>query len=84
MGGKVSRVSVSDKLTNEIPNNLCNYDCPVCQKTGKTPNIGGRFFIIDEQFCQCNACHTMFEKSRFYKDVSGQIIPTVEGIFVDK
>jgi hypothetical protein len=75
MGGNLSKNS---------SNNLCNYDCPVCQKTGKVPNIGGRFFLIDDEFCQCNACHTMFEKSRFYKDVSEPPTPTVEGIFIDK
>ena len=75
MGGQMSRVKVKNS-------NLCNYDCPVCQKTDKIPNIAGRFYILDEEFCQCNACHTVFEKSKFYKDVS--VEPIVEGIWVDK
>ena len=50
--------------------NPVNYDCPVCQETGKLPNIAGRFFIINESECQCNGCQTVFEKSRFYKQES--------------
>lgn len=44
-----------------------NYDCPVCKETGKTPNILGKFFIINLHECQCNGCNTIFEKSKFYK-----------------
>jgi hypothetical protein len=76
MGNKISTLSNN--------NNLCNYHCPVCQKTDKIPNIAGRFFILDEQFCQCNACKTVFEKTRFYKDVGGDTANVVEGIWVDK
>jgi hypothetical protein len=46
--------------------NLCNYHCPVCKASGKTPNLAGRFFIINEYQCQCNACNTVFEKDLFY------------------
>ena len=46
-----------------------NYDCPVCQKSGKLPNIAGRFFIINELECKCNGCGSIFEKSKFYKQV---------------
>ena len=46
-----------------------NYDCPVCQKSGKLPNIAGRFFIINNKECKCNGCNTIFEKSKFYKPV---------------
>ena len=53
-------------------NNKCNYDCPNCQKTGKEPNIAGRFFIINDTECKCNACDTVFPKEQFYK-------PVVEG-----
>ena len=73
MGNKVS-------VSNE---NLCNYNCPVCKKTDKIPNIAGRFFILDESFCQCNACKTVFEKHLFYKDV-GEPITVAEGIWIDK
>ena len=62
--------------------NLCNYNCPVCQKTDKIPNIAGRFFILDEQYCQCNACDTVFEKHLFYKNVSPDKV--IEGIWIDK
>ena len=46
-----------------------NYDCPVCQQSGKLPNIAGRFFIINDKECKCNGCNTIFEKSKFYKQV---------------
>ena len=69
-------------LTNN--KNYCNYHCPVCQKTDKIPNIAGRFYILDEQFCQCNACNTVFEKNQFYKDVGVDTINVVEGIWVEK
>ena len=45
----------------------CNYDCPVCQKTGKTPNMAGRFFLINDTQCKCNACETVFPKEQFYE-----------------
>ena len=45
-----------------------NYDCPVCEKTGKLPNISGRFFLVENtDECECNGCHTRFPKSQFYK-----------------
>ncbi len=47
--------------------NYCNYDCPVCQKSGKTPNIAGKFHIISDTECQCNACNSVFQKKDFYK-----------------
>jgi hypothetical protein len=57
MGSKISQPLV-------VP---VNHDCPVCQKTGKLPNIAGRFHIINKNECKCNGCNTVFEKSRFYK-----------------
>ena len=49
--------------------NPVNYDCPVCQNSGKLPNIAGKFFIISSTECKCNGCNTVFEKSRFFKQV---------------
>jgi len=46
-----------------------NYDCPVCQKSGKLPNLAGKFFIINLKECQCNGCNTIFEKKLFFKTV---------------
>lgn len=46
--------------------NKCNYNCPVCKATNKIPNLAGRFFLINESQCQCNACNTIFEKRQFY------------------
>lgn len=47
--------------------NPVNYDCPICQASNKTPNMAGRFVIINETQCQCNGCKTVFEKEKFYK-----------------
>ena len=64
MGGKHS------KMMEPI---AVNYDCPVCQETGKLPNIAGRFFLINERECKCNGCNTVFDKNRFYKTVENVI-----------
>ena len=60
MGGKMS------KLYEQNP---VNYHCPKCQETGKTPNLAGRFFIINETECECNGCKTIYPKSKMYKPV---------------
>lgn len=44
-----------------------NYNCPVCKKTNKLPNILGRFFIVNDKECICNGCNTIFPKSKYYK-----------------
>lgn len=58
--------NTSHKIQNPV-----NYHCPKCMEDGKekTPNIAGRFFIINETQCQCNACNTIYPKSQFYKTV---------------
>jgi hypothetical protein len=70
MGQKISHTQFSNPV---------NYDCPVCQQSGKMPNLGGRFFIINLKECQCNGCNSIFEKNRFYKPVVvGEKIPDNE------
>jgi hypothetical protein len=49
--------------------NPVNYNCPVCQQSGKLPNLGGRFYIINLKECQCNGCNAIFEKKEFFKPV---------------
>lgn len=44
-----------------------NYNCPICMKTNKLPNIAGRFYIINENECQCNGCDRKFKKNIIYK-----------------
>jgi hypothetical protein len=59
-------------MGNSIAHNIIepiNYNCPVCINSGKLPNIAGRFFLINEQECQCNGCSTKFPKEQFYKNV---------------
>jgi hypothetical protein len=55
--------SSSSKIHNPV-----NNDCPICKSSGKLPNIGGRFFIINETECQCNGCNTIFKKEIYYKN----------------
>jgi hypothetical protein len=50
-------------------NEKCNYNCPTCQKSGRTPNMAGRFFIINDLECKCNACDSIFPKERYFKIV---------------
>jgi hypothetical protein len=47
--------------------NPVNYNCPVCKNTRKTPNITGKFFLINDTQCKCNGCNTIFPKKQFYK-----------------
>jgi len=61
--------------------NPVNYHCPTCKQTGKTPNLAGRFFIINDNECQCNGCKTIFPKSQIYMPVVAgekQIEPRLE------
>jgi hypothetical protein len=46
-----------------------NYNCPVCKKSGKIPNIKGKFHIISNSMCKCNGCDSIFEKNNFYKAI---------------
>lgn len=46
--------------------NKCNYYCTICRLSGKTPNIAGKFFLIDQEKCQCNACQTIYDKKYYY------------------
>ncbi len=46
--------------------NKCNYQCPICRLSGNTPNIAGKFFIINDQQCQCNACGTIYKITDYY------------------
>ena len=48
--------------------NICNYDCSVCQKSGKLPNLLGRFYIINESECKCNGCNTVYDKKLFFNN----------------
>ncbi len=62
-----STTSHAPTLRDEQEEGRCNYMCPVCQKSGKLPTISGRFYIINDTECQCNACYTIFHKNIFYR-----------------
>ncbi len=38
-----------------------NYDCEVCQSTGRPPNMLGRFEKINNEQEQCNGCGTVYQ-----------------------
>ena len=59
--------------------NPVNYDCPVCQSSGKLPNSGGRFFIINETQCKCNGCNSVFDKATFFKTADNTPPPVIDG-----
>jgi len=62
-------------MSKIVEPNKVNYGCPKCTNSGKMPNIGGRFHIINETECQCNGCKTIYLKSRFYKTVVENATP---------
>jgi hypothetical protein len=37
-----------------------NYDCANCRQTNDTPNMLGKFNIINESEYKCNSCNTIF------------------------
>lgn len=45
-----------------------NYHCPNCMQTGKLPNAGGRFYLINN-ICVCNGCNAIYPKRLIYKPV---------------
>lgn len=59
----------------------CNYMCPVCKKSGKMPTISGRFYIINDTECQCNACYTIFHKNMFYQKYRENLGDLEDGSF---
>jgi len=61
-----------------IDKNKCNYNCPVCKLSGKIPNKAGRFFIINNTQCQCNACNTIYPKHLFYKNINLEVARSIK------
>ncbi len=59
--------------------NPVNYNCPVCQKSGRLPNIAGKFFILNANECQCNGCNTIFNKKTYYNPgiISAQYVESI-------
>ena len=44
-----------------------NYDCPVCKKSGKVPNLVGKFILINESQFKCTGCNSIFNKNNIYQ-----------------
>ena len=40
----------------------CNYNCKICKKSGKTPNMLGKFTVIDNNNVLCSGCKNIFTK----------------------
>lgn len=64
MGPRHSKIDIKHNPHEQI---RCNYNCPTCKQSGKVPNIEGRFIIINDKECQCNACFSIFNKSIIYQ-----------------
>ena len=45
--------------------NACNYNCNVCKKSGKLPNILGRFVVIENNKMKCTGCNHIFTREEF-------------------
>jgi hypothetical protein len=57
--------------------NGVNYDCPVCKKTNRPPNLAGKFVLINDYQYKCSGCSTLFNKNTifsFYSDKKPIII----------
>ena len=51
--------------------NGVNYDCPVCKKTNRPPNLVGKFVLVNDYQYKCSGCNTLFDKKSiisFYSD----------------
>ena len=60
-------------MGNTISHNIIknvNYNCPICMEEGNLPNLAGRFYIINNNMCQCNGCNIVYPKNWFFKDCS--------------
>ena len=45
----------------------CNYHCNICKKTGRVPNMAGRFYTVGENQYQCSGCMVVFERDSVSK-----------------
>jgi hypothetical protein len=64
---------ITNLQTRQIP---VNYNCHICQESGKVPNILGRFFNIDSDNIRCNGCNTIFTKVTVDETVVACVIDT--------
>ena len=58
MGSYLSKIKKRDGV---------NYDCPLCKKSGKVPNLVGKFELINDQYFKCNGCNSIFNKNVIYQ-----------------
>lgn len=57
MGSKFSKI----KERNGV-----NYNCPVCKKTNKAPNLVGKFILINDNQFECSGCCSIFNENSIY------------------
>lgn len=49
------------------PIKYVNYNCEGCMRNKNAiPNMGGRFFLINDTQCQCNGCGAIYNKTEKY------------------
>ena len=58
-----------------------NYDCSVCKLSGKTPNILGKFVVINDKEYMCDSCKSVFKKDFCSECKKQHKIPNLAGSF---
>jgi transposase-like protein len=46
--------------------NGVNYNCPVCKNSKKTPNLVGKFILVNAHHFKCNGCNSIFNEKSIY------------------
>jgi hypothetical protein len=60
--------------------NSVNHDCPVCRNTKKTPNLVGRFILINDYTFKCSGCNSIFNKNSIFSFYSEKKPITIDNV----
>lgn len=61
-----------------------NYDCKMCRLTKRTPNIIGKYIMINDTIYQCNSCEYIFKREYCPRCEKPFKIPNLAGSFYIK
>jgi hypothetical protein len=67
--------------SNFFTRKTVNYDCVVCKLSGQTPNILGKFVVINDKEYKCNSCDSVFKKEYCSECRKPHKIPNLAGSF---
>lgn len=59
----------------------CNYDCPICQKSGNIPNLLGRFILIENDKMKCTGCNNLFTREELAKQLGNKVLYVERNLF---